>query len=334
MTMLPEVKHYLIDVKFNLRLDPAKEGQIIRELYTHFEERVRDLHQAGMSEHEAAKTATESLGGPKLVAKEIYRVYSIGSWHEAMMAALPHILIALLFAYHLWQTPLWASIFLVAIVLVALYGWRHSSPTWFYPWLGYSLVPLIIAAFVCTVTVAQFFSLRSLGMNLDPNALALLAALAYLPIAFAITLWIVVRVVRRDWIYASLMALPLPFLAGWLYLVERQGKLIEYDKQSFRQEDMGMTLIFLALAITAAAFIRLRDRVLKVGSVILTALLVFSIVSNYALGYPSLLWLIGTALVLVLFLLSPALLERKIGRGETNGERLSDNWLEQVLGEG
>ena len=81
----------------------------MREYSTHLEDKCKELEDSGLSEEEANETATQLLGPPNLLAKQISEVYSQGSWKQAIFAALPHLLIALLFALRWWQHTIWLS---------------------------------------------------------------------------------------------------------------------------------------------------------------------------------------------------------------------------------
>lgn len=75
----PEVRNYLDQVRYHLRLDPLTERQVISELYTHFEEKIAELRAKGVSEKDAAKSAIESFGRARVVARLMYEAYSKGS---------------------------------------------------------------------------------------------------------------------------------------------------------------------------------------------------------------------------------------------------------------
>ncbi len=138
---------YLHNIKSRLRLDPSVERGFLREILTHLQDKTAELRQSGSSQDEATTKATLSMGSPEVMAEEMYQAHSRGSWTEAVVAGVPHLLFALFFALHLWQNPLWWLPLMTAILLiVTIYGWWHGRPVWLFPWLGYSLVPLIVAS--------------------------------------------------------------------------------------------------------------------------------------------------------------------------------------------
>jgi hypothetical protein len=117
MAIEPELKGYLEGIRYRLRLDPAAEKKIVRELYTHIEDRAQELKAAGLSQPEATKSATERFGRPGAIAAEIYKVYSKGSWRVALLAAIPHLLIVACADPSVLGSP---GLVVAALLLVAL----------------------------------------------------------------------------------------------------------------------------------------------------------------------------------------------------------------------
>src|SRR4030042_6558239 len=78
---------YTDGLKDYLRLDAAIEANVVRELKAHLEDKSRELIESGLSKKEATATATRLLGSPRIVAKQMYEVYSQGSWRQAFFAA-------------------------------------------------------------------------------------------------------------------------------------------------------------------------------------------------------------------------------------------------------
>jgi len=330
MAIEPELKGYLEGIRYRLRLDPAAEKEIVRELYTHIEDRAQELKEAGLSQAEATKSATERFGRPKAIAAEIYKVYSKGNWKVALLAAMPHLLIALLFALHLWQNTSWVVVMLISMITISAYGWRHGRPSWFCTWLGYTLVPVFIATLLSLYALGRALFYLSAGSGPETNIWVLLAIFAYLPLSLWLLGSSVTSVVRRDWLYGSLMTLPLPAIACWLFALYRDGSFFESGEQYLQDQAPWIALSFFALAIGAAAFIRLRQRLLKAG-VLLTAgfltLLIVACADPSVLGSPG---LVAAGLLLVALLFSPALLEHKLGHeaGEVWIDAGRERWSE------
>ncbi|HEX7476009.1 MAG TPA: hypothetical protein VF318_08605, partial [Dehalococcoidales bacterium] len=139
------VNQYLDDVKNNLRLEAGDENEIMSELASHIEDEVRDLKRTGLEDDEAAHTCVSLLGSAKTVAHLIYEAHSQGSWWQALLASLPHILFGVIFILNWFQGIVPVLLTLLAVLAVAVYGWWRRKSTWLFSWLGYSLLPVIAA---------------------------------------------------------------------------------------------------------------------------------------------------------------------------------------------
>ena len=178
-------------------------ASVTRELGTHLEDKSQELRETGLSEDEANNIATESFGPPQLIAQQIYEVHSQGTWQEAFFAVLPHLLVALLFASYYWQNIICLSIILVALTCIVIYGWCHNKPMWFFPWLGYYLLPVILTGMLLIYL---------------PHGWVWLATLAYFPLAlfaFAYTH------VRQRWCKAATLLIPPSVILVSVTLVNR-----------------------------------------------------------------------------------------------------------------
>ena len=92
--MSTELRGYLENIRAQLRLAPSSEKEILGEIYTHFEERVIELREAGLSEEEAVEEAARCFGSAKAIAGEMNRVHTKSNWAQAIIAAVPHFLFA------------------------------------------------------------------------------------------------------------------------------------------------------------------------------------------------------------------------------------------------
>jgi len=300
------LSQYLDSVRDNLRLDPVSESEIINELKTHVEDRVQELRETGLSEEEAVENCVGLLGSAKLVARQIYEAHSQGTWRQALLASIPHLLFGLLFALNWWQHVGWLSIVLILVIGMAIYGWCHGRPAWLFPWLGDSLLPVMVAG---------------LFLLYLPKGWSWLTILLYVPLALWLLYSITVRTIKRDWLYSSLMLLPVPISIGWFLAVAAEGKFPEYNLQRLHDFAPWIGLSFLALAVTVAAFIRLRQRWLKTVVLVISGLLTLIMVAYFAngrLGLPVLLVLI---LVMLSLFLIPASLEHRV-RHKNNDQQL------------
>ncbi|MBI4285983.1 MAG: hypothetical protein HY670_08845 [Chloroflexi bacterium] len=326
--MLPEVKKYLEDVRAHLHLAPALERQIIGELYSYFQEKVAELQENGAPEIAAVREAIKSSGRPRVLARMMYEACNKGSLTEAFLSSLPHLVVAGLFVSHLWDRAIPSSFVFAAIVCVTLWAWWHGKPSWLYSWIGYSLLPLLIAGYASRPTIEQtvaFFLGRSEAFP-DIRMFLLMIAL------FSLGLWTIVRttmrVVRRDWVLASLMLVPLPILGSWLFNIEQMGGLLRSAGNAIYQWDTAMSLVLFMLAGASAVFIRLRRRTLKIIALITLGVIAGTMAGQILWGNPGFLGLLAAAFLMLLFLVGPALLEARIGHGELRGESWwAGEWL-------
>lgn len=323
--MLPKVKGYLDEVKSHLHLDPATEMQVMRELYGYFQEKTEELQETGLPKKEATRVAIQDCGRPRVIARRMYEAYSKGSWAEAALAFLPHLIIAGLFFSHLWRHPFLTPIAFIFIVGVTLYGWWHGKPSWLYPWVGYSLALLLIGGYIFRHTLVQAASFLLWQSGTFPSIWALLLISTLCLLSVWIILRTTIRISRRDWILASLMLVPLPIVGGWLLSLEQAGGLLSESVKELHLSDTSMAQALVTLGATSAAFILLRQRVLKVGALLSIGSIALAMVAHNLWGNQGFLSLLATSLLLLLFLLSPALIEAKMGHGEQKEEAWWEN---------
>ena len=296
---------YLNSLKKYLRLDPACESNVIRELQTHLEDKSHELREFGLSEEEATKTAARSLGSPQLIAKQIYEVYSQGSWRQASFAALPHLLIALLFALHCWHSTIWLLAILTTVTLTAIYGWCHGKPTWLFPWLGCCFIPVLIVGVLLIYL---------------PGGWAWFAVVAYVPLPLFVIIQVTKQIIKLDWLCASLMLLPVPIVLGWTLVIVMGNGLLGFEQ--IYEAAPWIALSFVVLAVTVMTFIRIKQRWIKTGTLLVPEALVLLMVSlgiKNAISFWGWLFII---LLSLLFLLLPALLEHKIRQGYSQSLKL------------
>jgi hypothetical protein len=296
---------------------------------TYFQEKVADLQGDGLSERDAARTAIKSFGRARVVARQMYEAYSKGSWLDAALSSLPHFIIVTLFATHMWHNPVVGSSAFIFIVLVTLFGWWHGQPNWLYSWVGYSLLPLLLTAYVTWPAARQAGGSLLGGRGDILDLLLLLGLSTFYVLSLTVVVSTTVKVLKRDWILVSLMLVPLPILGSWLVNIESAGGLFQDSSSALYLWDSLVAPVFLMLALASAAFIRLRLRILKTGAVLTVGVISGTIAGYNFLGLPGFLGLLGTALFLLLFLLSPALLEARVGHGAQRGAAGgADDWVE------
>jgi hypothetical protein len=306
--MTSELTQYLESIRSIARLDNPDEMEVMSELEAHIEDRLRELTESGLAKEEAVRTCLGQMGGIKLVARQIYEAHSQGSWKQVLLASMPHLLFGLLFILNWWQHAGWLSLVLVIILATTIYGWCHGKPAWIFSWLGYSLLPVLI-----------------IGLTLlyVPKGWSLLLLPVYFPLALWWLFRIVIQTTRRDWLFSSLMLLPLPIIIGWFLAVSPSGKITEYSLQRLYYFAPWIGLSFMALALTIAAFIRLRQRWLRVSLLATSGLMMLSLVMYYTTGRLNTFTFLGLIAVMWGVILVPPLLERYlINRRKTSGTSL------------
>jgi len=291
------LSHYLDSVRENLRLDRSLEREVIQELETHIEDELQELKEAGLSEEEAARACLTLMGSAKTVARQIYESHSQGSWTQALFAAMPHLLFGLLFALSWWRGIGWLLAMLVLVLSVAVYGWWRGKPAWLFPWLGYSLLPVVFAGLLLLYL---------------PEGWAWVAILIYIPMALWLVYSITAKSIKKDWIYSSLMLLPLPIIVGWFLAVEPVDRVPEYWLQRLQDFAPWIGLSFLALGVAVATFIRLRKRWLRISVLVMSGLITLTMIAYYTEGRLSIFALLILSIVMLILLLSPALVERRL----------------------
>jgi len=294
------LSQYLDSVRDNLRLDRESAREVINELETHIEDEVEEMREAGLSEEEAAHNCMVLLGSAKSLSRQIYEAHSRGTWKQAILASMPHLLFALLFALNWWQGVGWLVITLGLVLSTAFYGWWRGKPVWLFPWLGYSLLPVVVAGLLLLYL---------------PKGWSWLAIGVYVPLALWLVSFVAVQTIKRDWLHSALMLLPVPIIIGWFLAVEQEGKFLTLNLERVTDLAPWIGRSFLALALTVAVFIRLRKRWLKATLLFISGPLTLIMVACYAQGSLSLLAFSVLILVMIGLLLGPALVERRIRRG-------------------
>jgi hypothetical protein len=294
---------YLRSLKHHLRLDPEIRDDLIRELRGHLDDKTRELQEAGMSEEEASEIADSLLGSPRIMAQQIYEVYSQGSWKQTLFAVLPHFLTASLFALHWWSSPVWLSVILAVVIGTVVYGWCRGKPAWLFSWLGYLLIPVVAAGVMLLYL---------------PGGWAWIAALVYIPLAIFILVVVAKKILKIDWLFVSLMVLPVPIVLGWVMVLSTGDTFL--GEGLVHEAAAGIALSFAVLALAVATFIRVRKRWIKAGALLtcsIMVLVVVALVSNNTLSLWA--WIFLSILALS-HLFVPALLERKFrGKWKADG---------------
>lgn len=310
------INNYLNSLARRLHLDPLREREILEELQTHIEDKVAELEAEGVERDTALAAAIEEMGAPRNLASRMYAVHSTtGVWWDVVLAMVPHFLLAALFALHLWSHYFLVSLVLVGIAFVTWRNWRAGRPSqWSYTWMGYTLAAPAISWLLSLMTLGYgAWTLLTKG-ELPFNMVLFFLLVGYVPFSMWIVFNVVSRIVKRDWLLASLTALPFPFLTSWVLFLNWSGGLWSDHAERIQQSDTARACIFLALAVTTAVFLKVGPRLLRIG---LLALITSILIVITALSLPVDLGFVAVGLMIlasVAFLLSPAVLEAKVNR--------------------
>jgi len=288
------VQEYLDNVRSNLRLEPSDEQEVLSELATHIEDEIQDLKKTGLREEEAASVCIRLLGSAKTVARQIYEAHSQGTWRQALLACLPHLLFGLVFLLNWWRGIVPVLVMLVMVLSTTVYGWWHRRSSWLFPWLGYSLLPVVAAG---------------LSLLYLPRGFAWLAVLIYLPLALWLLYRVVSQTIKKDWVYISLMLLPMPVIISWFLTTEWREGFTVATIERFYYFGPWIGGSFLALAFGVVSFVRIRKRWLKVAVLFMAGVIAVSLIAFYARGRLEFVQLLLLFLFLASIFLIPALLE-------------------------
>ena len=320
-----EATNYLHTLARRLRLDPVKKDEIIQELEAHLEDKAAELETQGIDHDAAVARAVQEMGAPNAVARGMYEVHSPGVWRDVILATIPHFLLASLFALHLWSHYFLVSLLLIAIAFVTWRNWRAGSPSkWSYSWMGYSLAAPALSWLLSLITLGYgAWTLVTTG-QLPFNVVLFFLIIGYVPFSMWIMANVIFMMVKRDWLLASLTALPFPFLTSWILFLNWQGGLWSEHAERVQDSDTTRACIFVAMAVTTAVFLKVGPRLLRIGLLtVSTSILVIITVASLpvSLGALAVILMIVTSLA---FLLSPAMLESKIESRWLKAESFSD----------
>ena len=311
---------YLNNLRRQLHLEPREERDILHELQAHIDDKTQDLISAGISSDEALSHVLEDLGDSDNVARGLYEVHSRGSWYHTALAVLPHLLLSLMFAFHLWTVPIWVFVMLMATIVISFVGWRMGRPRWTYPWLGYCLMAPIVS-WGLAMSAVGYGAWGVLTRGSLPLGIPIYAA-SFGYIAFS--LWLVIRVVskvaRPDWVMASLAVLPIPFLAYWLFYFYNRSEALASSGFRLQEVDSSAAVVFLVLAVATAVFFRIGRRLVRVALLVITTPSMIILAWLSYQGGPSYVAVFLYSMVSLAVLLSPALFDLRDDQAEAEGE--------------
>jgi len=295
-------------------MDPAAEREILREFQTHLEDRLQDLMAAGLGREAAVARALRGFGEPRVLGRRLREARSSTSWPNAVLAAAPFAGVGALLATGLWRHPAVAAAAAALVVAVTFYGLWQGRPVWFSPWAGTALTLLVLAGYFAFAAAQRAVALLQHG-GPEPLALAgITGAGVFFPLAVVILLSTMVVVVRRDWLEASVMLSPIVPVIAWLAALHQAGGLVSASPQDVVIPSRALGATFLTMGLAAIVFARSRSRIARIATVVTTVLVVLAAVS-YQHDAGLLLPLVaGRVLVVLLFLLSPAVLDLLLNR--------------------
>jgi len=309
-----EFTSYLHTLAGQLHLGPRQEQEIVLELQGHLEDNAAELEAQGMDQASAQSLAIQRMGNPAEVGRKMYGVHSPALWQDIALATIPHFLLAALFALRLWSHYFLVALVLIGIALVTWRNWRAGNPSkWSYSWLGYTLAAPALSWLLALITLGYgVWTLITTG-QLPFNSVFFILLIGYVPFSMWIVGTVAGKVIRRDWLLASLSALPFPFLTSWVLFLNWQGGLWGANRQQVQESDTDRALVFLALALTTAVFLKIGPRLVKIGLLtVATAVLVIATAAALPVSVNALA-IVLMVVASVVFLLSPAVLDSQWG---------------------
>ena len=320
-----EVTYYLQSLAWRLHLDTAEKDEIIQELEAHLADKAAELETQGVDRETAMARAVEEMGAPNIVAQGMYEVHSPGVWRDVLLSTIPHFLLASLFALHLWSHYFLVSLLLIAIAFVTWRNWRAGSPSkWSYSWMGYSLAAPALSWLQSLITLGYgAWTLVTTG-QLPFNVVLFFLLIGYVPFSMWIMANVIFKMVKRDWLLASLTALPFPFLTSWVLFLNWQGGLWSEHAERMQDSDTARAFILVAMAVTTAVFLKVGPRLLRIGLLtVSTSILVIITAASLPVSLNALAVVLMIVASLV-FLLSPAILESKMECRQLEAEGLGE----------
>ena len=256
---------YISTICESVRVDSRTRRAISLEIGAHLQDHAEMLKQEGVSDDEASRKAIESFGDPRAVARDLLMVHSQGTWRDAFLTSLPHLLVALLLTAYYQQSIACVVALLLAAGLGVEQAVVHRVPVWSFTWLGYCMVPVVLVVFVL-LGASQWWTL--LGI-------------AYIPCAVLVVVYVVKQTASRDSLYVSLMLSPWVVMTAWFMATHnlhalQSGTLYSPGLQVYSRELVGS---FVALAIASFVFARLRPRWGKSLALVVPLALVLSCVA-------------------------------------------------------
>jgi len=264
----------------------------MKELQGHLEDKVMELEEDGVSKEEAQKIAVQFLGSPCFIAQQLYEVYSQGSWRETLFSIIPHFLTSSLLLLRWIPDPIWLAVILAGVIATIIYGWCSGKPAWLFSWLGYLVIPIIIGAVLLLYL---------------PGNYAWLITLVYVPVAIFILVVVTKQIMKIDWLFVSLLLLPVPIVLGWVIVLNTPGNYMGMESDAIS----WIALSFAVLGLAVATFIRVKQRWIKTGAMLICSIMVLAVVALVSDTKLSMWVWVFLSLLTLLHLMGPVFLERR-----------------------
>ncbi len=307
--MADDAHTYLQTLEGSLHVDPQTRLAVMSEVSSHVAERREELESEGMAPEAAEERAIRDFGNPKQIAESFYSVHAIARGRDMALAVVPHLAIAGLFRFHLWVELFWVSVALLVTLGAVAIAWLRGLPKWAAPWLGYALILPVLTLLLSVAALGYgawaFFT--SAEAPLSPTVYVAVAA--WTPLCALIVFAVARRTISYDWLLGSLAALPVPFMAAWLFLLHWRGGALIPDQVRALETDAATAAVFVALAAFTALFMSVgkRSRRLFILLGAMPPLIVLAVTQYHTtLGLPTIISVTVLSLALVL---SPILLD-------------------------
>jgi hypothetical protein len=306
--MSSDAARYFEQLRSHLRLGERIEADVLRELEAHVEDRVSELVSRGVPESSARRIALRGFGRPRTLAHLMRQAHLVTTWGETFLGAAPLLLLAAVIGLDQWRTGFVVAAVALAVVAVTLYGLWLGRPAWFYPWAGVALTIPLYAGYLAFLVLKDELP-GTLGGNVRLWPLMGVAGAGlYFPMGVVVVSGAVLVAVRRDWLDASVLLSPLPASLAWIIALHRAGGVSA--TASLGPASLALGSVYLAMAVAVVVFLKAPTRQLRVATLVGSALFLLLASSLGTDASVSFLTLGARAVLLIAFLLSPALVAR------------------------
>jgi hypothetical protein len=291
-------RRYFAALERHLQLDDADERDLLRELQDHVSDRADAFMRAGLASDAAHRRAIAALGRPEALAHSIRQARYAATWREALFAAVPAELTAVLLATGLWRAAPLALAFALTIAAVTVWGLWRGRPVWFYPWASIAWMLPFIAGYLAFLVI----SANARDALASPLSLgALVASGAYLPLGLLVAGWALLAALRRDWLDATVLLTPLVPALAWLLHLHGAGAAASVDRMT-----MTVAFVFAGMGACTVGFLRADSRAARVSTIVASSIALVAATSMAGASVAPAA-LVARSVLLVAFLLSPAL---------------------------